>query len=163
MRTFSREQTVKWLAGLEKRASSAGVFCETGDGKLLIVKANYKKHWSIPGGIIDHNETPKQAAIRETKEEVGIILDPEQVRFIAVVDRVSKEVGHTYQFIFHAIVTEKDLTDIALQENEIESWALVSPEEVRSEPQEGHLLGKAIFHWANNRSGYFEQTFRHDN
>lgn len=164
LRTFSRRQTAKWWASLDKRASSAGILCETADGRLLIVKANYKKHWSIPGGIIDHNETPKQAAIRETKEEVGISLHPERVKFISVIDRVSEELGHTYQFVFHAMVTEEELLGVVLQEKEIEDYALVSREEaLGSSHNKANRFGKVVLNWAKDRDGYLEQTFSYDN
>jgi len=29
-----------------------------------------KDHWSIPGGAVDDNESPKQACAREIKDEV---------------------------------------------------------------------------------------------
>ena len=46
------------------------------DKVLLQHRANdiswYPDHWGIFGGQIEKGETPKQAAIREIKEEVGI-------------------------------------------------------------------------------------------
>ena len=159
-RTFTPEETNAWWTGVEKRMSSAGVFCETPDGRLLVTKSNYKKHWSIPGGIIDAGETPKEAAIRETQEEVGVSLAEDNVSFLAIIDRVSDKIGHSYQFIFTAKISEEQSAAINLQEDEIEAYALVTREEVLSENREaGRWFGKAIMHWAKGRSGYIEQTF----
>ena len=160
---FTPEETAAWWSNVEKRMSSAGVFCETPDGKLLVTKSNYKRHWSIPGGIIDAGETPKQAAIRETHEEVGVVLNPDQVEFLAVIDRVSGDLGHTYQFIFRARVSDEQLGNIVLQAAEIDEYALVSRDEIHTESREtGRWFGKAIFHWADEKSGYIEQTFSYD-
>lgn len=157
---FTPDQTKKWWDGVEKRLSSAGVFCETSDGKLLVTKANYKKHWSIPGGIIDAGETPKHAALRETLEEVGITLDEDAVEFFAVVDRVSNYVGHTYQFIFRTQISDEQAAHIQLQASEIDDYAFVSRDEVFAEDRATQRwFGKAIYHWANRKNGYIEQTF----
>ncbi|MEP7002920.1 MAG: NUDIX domain-containing protein [Chloroflexota bacterium] len=44
------------------------------DGAVLLVRLNYGPrdgHWSMPGGLVENDETTEQAAIRETKEETG--------------------------------------------------------------------------------------------
>lgn len=160
---FTQAQTKQFYETVERRVSSAGVFCETKDGKLLINKANYKRHWSIPGGIIDAQETPREAAVRETFEEMGITLDANDLRFVAVIDRFSKGLGHTYQFIFTTQIDDKIADAIVLQADEIDEFAFISAEEVFANKQTGgRWLGKAIFHWAHKKTGYIEQTFSYD-
>jgi len=41
-------------------------------GRLLMVRHTYVEGWYFPGGGVDANETLAQAAIRETREEVGL-------------------------------------------------------------------------------------------
>lgn len=41
------------------------------DGQLLLVKENSDK-WDLPGGGVDHGETPEDAMRREIQEEIGI-------------------------------------------------------------------------------------------
>src|SRR5437867_9935946 len=44
------------------------------DGAVLLVRLNYGPrdgHWSLPGGLVEADETLEQAAIRETKEETN--------------------------------------------------------------------------------------------
>jgi ADP-ribose pyrophosphatase YjhB (NUDIX family) len=42
-------------------------------GRLLLLKPNYKKGWTIPGGQIESNgESPWEACRRETREECGL-------------------------------------------------------------------------------------------
>ena len=43
------------------------------EGKVLLVKHRYGNFWIMPGGGINKNETPEQAAIRELKEEAGVV------------------------------------------------------------------------------------------
>lgn len=59
------------LAEEESKKLSSGIVLT--DGKVILgCKVKYGKGWDIPKGEIDKGETPKQAAIRETKEKVGI-------------------------------------------------------------------------------------------
>lgn len=47
------------------------------DGSVLLVRLNYGPrdgHWSLPGGLVENDETTEQAAIRETKEETGFAI-----------------------------------------------------------------------------------------
>jgi 8-oxo-dGTP pyrophosphatase MutT (NUDIX family) len=41
-----------------------------------MVRTNYKEHWDIPGGMVEIGETPSEAAARECKEELGILVEP---------------------------------------------------------------------------------------
>lgn len=51
-------------------SAAALVFSEPGE--LLLVKPTYKDGWEIPGGIVEQDESPKQARLREIKEEFGL-------------------------------------------------------------------------------------------
>src|SRR5437867_8259559 len=45
------------------------------DGGVLLVRLNYGPRdgrWSLPGGLVEADETLEQAAARETKEETGL-------------------------------------------------------------------------------------------
>ena len=58
---------------LPRVPASSGALIFDGDGRLLILKPNYKKGWTIPGGQIDSNgESPWDACRRETQEECGL-------------------------------------------------------------------------------------------
>lgn len=45
------------------------------DGRILLVRLNYGPrdgHWTLPGGLVEADETPDLAAVRETEEETGL-------------------------------------------------------------------------------------------
>ncbi len=63
--------------------ASAGALIFDGAGRLLILKPNYKKGWTLPGGQIDPTgESPWEACRRETQEECG--LEVERGRLLCV-------------------------------------------------------------------------------
>ena len=48
------------------------------DDKILFVRQTYgslKGQWSLPTGFVDAGETPDAAALRETREEAGIVAE----------------------------------------------------------------------------------------
>ena len=48
------------------------------DGGVLLVRLNYGPRdgrWALPGGLVEADETPFEAAIRETEEETGFTVE----------------------------------------------------------------------------------------
>jgi len=155
MSLFASPMRKKWVNAQPKRFSSAVMLLETAEGELLAVKSHYKPYWTRPGGVIDPGETPREGAIRETYEEVGITIDTKAVEFVAVVDRRS-EVAETYQFIFKAPLAESQRSAVRLQTSEIQEFDFVTKAQVKSHDRP---YAKALEHWANDTMGYIEQTF----
>ncbi len=54
--------------------SGAKVILMCGD-EILLIKTTYGYSYSLPGGGIKKGESPREAALREVYEEVGITLD----------------------------------------------------------------------------------------
>lgn len=150
---FSAKQHLDYMKHLPGRVSSAALLLEDSAGKLLIVKADYKEHWTVPGGVIEEAEMPLVTAIRETHEEVGVTIDPKSVDFVAVAVRTGAQLI-TYQFIFKARLPES--AEIQLQEHEISEYTFVSREEIAKKER---YYGEVVYTWAHARTGYFEQAF----
>ena len=159
---FTLEERREWLKTQSLRASSAAVLVHGPDGRIISVKASYKNFWSIPGGMIDAGETPKEAAIREVEEEIGIMLDPDDVHFYAVLDRKSDD-EQTYQFIFTAKTNATSIADLQLQTSEISEAVFISKDEVLSSNKQYSRMLQA---WASTNTsmlGYVEQDFDWNN
>lgn len=57
------------------------VILENEHGKMLLVKRKdepRKGYWDLPGGFVDLEETYEESAIREVKEELGLVLQSVQ-------------------------------------------------------------------------------------
>ena len=48
--------------------------------RVLLVRQHHRTGWSLPGGLTGRHEEPQQAAAREVWEEVGIRLNPEELK-----------------------------------------------------------------------------------
>ncbi len=71
------------------------------DGKVLVQKrigAHGPNTWSIPGGHMEYGESPEETAIRETKEEVNIVI--KNPRVVGVTNDVHETEKKHYITIF---------------------------------------------------------------
>jgi 8-oxo-dGTP diphosphatase len=112
---------------LPKKRMSAGMLLLDKQGRLLIVEPAYKATWEIPGGVVEANESPREAAIREVWEELGLSCDP--VRLLAIdYNGENDERTESLNFIFLGpVITAADIAAIRLRESELLSYQLLSP------------------------------------
>ncbi|MFD9908980.1 NUDIX domain-containing protein [Streptomyces sp. NPDC059063] len=123
-----------YIAGLPRVLVGAAALLRDAAGRLLLVEPNYREGWALPGGTVesDDGETPRQGALRETAEEVG--LDVELGRLLAVdwvpgTDRRPPLVAYLYD---GGVLADERFKAIRLQEEELLSWRLVAREELPS-------------------------------
>jgi 8-oxo-dGTP diphosphatase len=50
-------------------------------GRILLVENSYRRRRTLPAGRLKRGEDPAQGAVRELREEVGIELEPQQLRY----------------------------------------------------------------------------------
>src|SRR3954471_408522 len=55
---------------------AAGMIVHDDQGRVLMVRPTYKDGWDIPGGYVEPDESPAQAAEREVSEELGLHRPP---------------------------------------------------------------------------------------
>lgn len=71
--TWARRRVVRTMA--PSYTVGAMCFIERDDGALLLVRQVYRKHWGVPGGLLERGEDAADAARREVFEEVGLAVD----------------------------------------------------------------------------------------
>jgi 8-oxo-dGTP pyrophosphatase MutT (NUDIX family) len=62
---------------------SCGVIIQDQHGRVLLGHMTNHEYWDFPKGKMEDGESEEQAAIRETKEEANIELDPENLVLLA--------------------------------------------------------------------------------
>lgn len=126
-----------YIASLPRVLAGAAMLLRDGEGRLLIVEPNYRTGWALPGGTIesDLGETPRQAARRETMEEIGLDCEPGALLAVDWVPGEGRPPIAAY--VYDGGVLSPDRLDaIRLQEEELVSWRLVPRRDI---PQ--YLLG----------------------
>jgi ADP-ribose pyrophosphatase YjhB (NUDIX family) len=69
------------------------------DSRVLLVKRAHpplQAQWSIPGGVLEVGELIREAAIREAREETGLIVEPGEL--LGVYDRVLRDLEQRVQY-----------------------------------------------------------------
>lgn len=60
------------------------------DNKFLILKRSKTSPgsglWNFPGGSVEENETYEQAGARELNEEAGLVVDPNEIKYIGTLE-----------------------------------------------------------------------------
>jgi 8-oxo-dGTP diphosphatase len=63
-----------WHASLPGVVVAAAGLIRDAAGRVLVVKPNYRDHWTLPGGICESGEAPHAGCAREVAEEIGLRL-----------------------------------------------------------------------------------------
>src|SRR5215813_99515 len=69
-----------------------------GDRVVLVKRAHppIQGRWSIPGGVLEIGELVREAAVREAREETGLIVEPGEL--LGVYDRVLRNEEKRVQY-----------------------------------------------------------------
>lgn len=122
-----------YIAGLPRILAGANTLFRARDGRILLVEPNYRQDgtWTLPGGTIesDEGETPRQAARRETAEEIGLDAAPGALIAVDWVMGPGRPPLASYLYD-GGVLTEAQLAAIRLQEEELDSWRLVPEAEL---------------------------------
>ncbi|NCF65497.1 MAG: NUDIX domain-containing protein [Chloroflexi bacterium] len=113
---------------LPKKRISAGCLFFDERGRLLVVNPTYKDTWEIPGGVVEENESPREAVIREVVEELGLVCRPERLLCVDY----SSETGtrtESLQFIFLApVLSDQTIGMIKLPREELSEYRFLVAE-----------------------------------
>ena len=105
------------------------------DNKILLchpTNGSWNNSYSFPKGHLEKNETPLEAAIRETKEEIGVKIDPKDLQKEKHTIEYKDKQGRTYKKVYYYLYYPKHEIIINKSDLQIEEidWAgfLTKPE-----------------------------------
>ncbi len=118
---------------LPQKRMAVGALFFNEQGQILILRASYKKYWTLPGGVVEKDESLDMALRREVKEELDIDF---AVAKLAVLDycfpKVVNNVQNTesLQILFDCgVITKKIAALIKIDGEEILEFRFCSLEE----------------------------------
>lgn len=125
---------------------TAGVYA-TRQGRILMLERAAGMmcgFWSVPGGRVDPGETPLQGAIRELREEAGLVptgplwlvtavplkgygMDLLSLRYVCPCDTGEVQISHEHSG--WRWFTPEEYRALHLSESEVTRWRQVSPDD----------------------------------
>jgi 8-oxo-dGTP pyrophosphatase MutT (NUDIX family) len=118
-------QRKAYQQSLPKKRMSAGCLFFDNRGRLLVVNPTYKETWEIPGG---ENESPREAAIREAAEELGLVCRLERLLCVDYKSETETSI-ESVQFIFlGSVLSAEMISRIRLPREELSEFRLLAPE-----------------------------------
>ncbi|WP_286902018.1 NUDIX hydrolase [Thermocrispum sp.] len=125
---------------------AAGAIIRDPEGRILFVTPVYKPTLEIPGGVVDANESPREACERELREELGLEIP---LRGPLVVDWVSAQGvwRDSLQLIFDGgALNQEQISRIELPPDELQSYQFFHLKDVQRlfKPAQYRRLQQAI-------------------
>ncbi len=130
------------------------IYTVTKDKEILITQRHSKKthplKWEITGGSILKGETPEKGALRELKEETGILAQESDLRFVysCIIE------GTPSIYYCYLIVIDKDNTRIELQDEETVDYRYMAYDEFKQFIQTEEYVDTE-----RNRFNIYEEQF----
>ena len=119
----------------------SAVVLRDSQGRVLVVRKRGTTRYMLPGGKIETGETPTQAAIRELHEEVGAVLDTEQLHFLGDwITAAANEPNHSV----HGYIFEHPWIEGLAVRAEIEDLLWLHPDDMNQRNDLAPLLTERV-------------------
>jgi 8-oxo-dGTP diphosphatase len=120
----SASEQAAWFAQLPTMFATAAALFTDPAGRVLLVKPNYRDHWSLAGGILEHGEPPHVGCRREVAEELGIDIEPGPLLVVGWAGPDGTRPKPIVHFVFDGGVLTDDIP-IRLQASELDDYRFV--------------------------------------
>jgi len=129
----------EYYAQLPRKRVAAGALFYDEQGRVLILKPSYKEGWTIPGGVVDENEAPLDACVREVQEEIGLVLSRKDFTLLAISHTLPPKDKNWHTDAIHITFLGPRVlhTDISIDNDEITDFLFVAPGDIGQ-----YLIGK---------------------
>lgn len=88
------------------------------------IETTFPEYWDIPGGLAEYGELPREALIRETREEVGLDIVPTKV--IHEDSNFDKTKNLIFIRLVYLCKIKSDISNIVLQKDEHSEFKFIN-------------------------------------
>jgi ADP-ribose pyrophosphatase YjhB (NUDIX family) len=120
------------LINFPKKRLSVGALLTNAIGEILIVNPNYRNGWLLPGGVVDADESPVAALMREVEEELGLALRPQRLLCVDYTSRNEHYEEGIHLLFDCGALTDEQISCIRLCDKELVEWLFCSPETAKA-------------------------------
>lgn len=121
-----------FMVAEDRRAGGLVVFTnDTGQVLLVLPREEERQYWQLPGGHAGRNESPRLAAMREVKEELGLTIKLGG-HHLLLMEYVSgrPDLPENYLSVWNGgLLTRKP--EIILSPDELKMWMWADPRDLR--------------------------------
>lgn len=147
-----------------RKRIAADVVLRDRTDRVLLVDPAYKPGWDLPGGMVETNESPRAAAERELREELGLAM---QIGSVLCVDWVPPHGPWDDSIAFvldGGILDDAQLQALDLTDGELRGYRLVHPDESKAlvRPRLWRRLHHAMTNLSGHAAIYLEDGRPHD-
>lgn len=122
----------EYLGSLPCKRVIASALLVAPDRRVLCVEPTYKTTWHLPGGTVEHGESPSEACRRECSEELGILIELGRLLAVGHLEPSEGDPVGALAFIYDASMGGQTDEDLVLARDEIRSAAWLSEPEMHS-------------------------------
>lgn len=125
---------------------------------LLLKRANtgYRDGWySLPSGHLEGGESPRQAGVREVKEEVGVDISADDLQFAHVQHRMAEERDHErVDYFFELHKWQGEVANAEPEKCDELQWAAIDELPSKVIPEVASVLRSVSDHGYYSEAGY---------
>lgn len=127
----------EYYKAIQGKRVSAGVMIFNDKNEILLVKPSYKDQWSVPGGIVEELESPREACLREINEEINIELKDFRFLCVEYTRRREKKDEDLFFLFYGGELDLQQIKEIKVDGDEVSDYKFAAIEEAIN------LLGKS--------------------
>jgi 8-oxo-dGTP pyrophosphatase MutT (NUDIX family) len=115
------------IASLVRVRAASGVLFLDREGRVLLVHPTYKEAWEVPGGSLELDESPREAAEREIKEELGFAPSVGRLLCVDWVPPAPPWDGGLMFLFDGGVLSPEQVAGIRLRPEELDRFEFVMP------------------------------------
>jgi 8-oxo-dGTP pyrophosphatase MutT (NUDIX family) len=160
----THEENLAWHNALPAKHMAAHLLCWNDKGELLFVMPSYDDFWQLPGGVVEQDESPLDAAVREALEETGLPFDKQQISFVGVnyAARFNEWDDFVHFYFSAGVLKDRALRHIGEASEKMHGLKFLNSQQLALHVSPQRLSALQTLYVEGNSQGMFTETKLHE-